>query len=126
MNRSFGLRLTIYSKTNMGLTNEHFYTSELNYSAKIFRTLAHPCRIRIIGTLLVHDYMTVGEMTEQFNGPSQSSLSEHLRHLKDAGLISGTKVETTIRYSLNGAIWEHVKWVLTTVANDNELVMLYQ
>src|SRR5687768_2375877 len=109
----------------MGITNEHFYTPDLNYKAQIFRTLAHSCRLRIIATLLVHEYMTVGEMTEQFNGPSQSTLSEHLRQLKEAGLISGTKLETAIRYSLNGAIWEHVKWVLTTVANDNELVMLY-
>ncbi|WP_121354862.1 ArsR/SmtB family transcription factor [Flavisolibacter nicotianae] len=110
----------------MGLTKQEFFSPDENYTAEIFRTLAHPCRIRIISTLLFNESRTVGDMTEQFNGLTQSTISEHIRQLKEADLITGKQVGTTIRYSLNRAIWEHYKWVLAAVGNDAELMLLYR
>ena len=108
----------------MGLIRHEFFSRSENDFSNIFRVLSHPCRLRIIATLLVQESMTVGEMTEQFNGLVQSSLSEHIRQLKDVGLISGTQVGNTMRYSLVKATWEHVRDVLATVANDNEFMLL--
>lgn len=110
----------------MGLTKTEFFLPDENYLAEIFRILAHPCRIRIISTLLFNESRTVGDMTEQFNGLTQSTISEHIRQLKEADLITGKQVGNTIRYSLNGAIWGHYKWVLATVGNDAELMLLYR
>lgn len=110
----------------MGLTKTEFFSHDENRIAEIFRILAHPCRIRIISALLSRDTMTVGEMTTEFDGLKQSSLSDHVRQLKEADLITGMQVGTAIRYSLNRMIWEHVKWVLATVSNDTEFMLLYR
>jgi DNA-binding transcriptional ArsR family regulator len=74
----------------------------------------------------VHESKTVGQLTESFGGVAQSTISEHLRHLKDAGLISGTRVQNSIRYSLNRPIWDHVRWVLSNVCNDTEFTVFYR
>lgn len=107
----------------MGLTKEEFFSEDINFLAHLFRVLSHPCRIRIIITLLAHHSRTVGELSAEFAGPAQSSLSEHLRQLKEAGWINGQRIDNTIRYALRDDVWRGVKAILTSVGSDDQTLL---
>ena len=65
---------------------------------KIFKALGHPIRYKIINYLL--DGQKCVCVLNQDIEFSQSNLSQHLRILKDAGLVKSEKVGLNINYSL--------------------------
>ena len=68
--------------------------------ATIARALAHPARVRIIAFLLSRPGCIGGDIVDQV-GLAQSTVSEHLRLLKEAGLVRGTIDYPRICYSLD-------------------------
>jgi DNA-binding transcriptional ArsR family regulator len=58
-------------------------------AAECLRTLAHPHRLRMVQMLLRQEY-TVGELAESCDIPSHMA-SEHLRLMKDRGLLSNRR-----------------------------------
>ena len=58
----------------------------MDQAAECLRTLAHPLRLRMVEMILEGDY-TVGELAEACEIPSNLA-SEHLRLMKDRGLLS--------------------------------------
>lgn len=67
-------------------------------SADLFKTLAHPARIRILEILGRGDH-TVGELLPEV-GLEASHLSHQLAVLRRAHLVEGTKVGPTVVYSI--------------------------
>ncbi len=55
-------------------------------AAECLKTLAHPCRLRMLQMLLAGEY-SVGELAEACEIPSHMA-SEHLGRMKDRGLLS--------------------------------------
>jgi ArsR family transcriptional regulator len=53
------------------------------------KALGHPVRVRLIKILLAKGECISGDLAEEFS-LAQSTVSEHLRILKDAGLVKGT------------------------------------
>jgi ArsR family transcriptional regulator len=53
------------------------------------KALGHPARVRLLRILLEKGECISGDLAEEFS-LAQSTVSEHLRILKDAGLIQGT------------------------------------
>ncbi len=72
----------------------------------MFRALRDPTRRAILRLLRARD-MSAGEIADRFP-QARSTLSEHLRTLRDAGLVVTERQGTTIRYSLNLAVAEDV------------------
>jgi len=60
--------------------------------------LSHPLRMKIL-YLLKGRALFVGELTEEMGIP-QSSVSRHLRVLRERGLVSAERQGTMIRYAL--------------------------
>ena len=56
--------------------------------AKICKALAHPARIKILNYLQKVNQCICGDIVEQLP-LAQSTVSQHLKHLKAAGLIQG-------------------------------------
>ena len=56
--------------------------------ATLAKALGHPARVRIMRLLLVRDSCFCGEIVEQLP-LSQATVSQHLKVLKEAGLIEG-------------------------------------
>ncbi len=67
---------------------------------KIFSALSHPLRLSIALGLLSKGRCNVNTMSERLN-ISQSLVSQHVRILKDAGLIKGQREGTIIWYSIS-------------------------
>lgn len=71
--------------------------------ANIAKALGHPARIRIV-QLLVDRHSCIGGDIVNELGLAQSTVSEHLRILKQAGVITGDIEHPRVCYSVNPAI----------------------
>lgn len=81
------------------IIREDFAANEvLERAAECLRTIAHPVRLRIIQLLLQGD-RPVGELAEACEIPSHM-MSEHLRILKDRGLLSKERQGRKIFYRI--------------------------
>ncbi|HEY0924049.1 metalloregulator ArsR/SmtB family transcription factor [Rheinheimera pacifica] len=95
--------------------------------AAIAKALAHPARIQIIRLLLSKTSCIGGEITHEV-GLAQSTVSEHLRILKAAGVVAGEIEHPRVCYSLNlnsllplMSLLQLVADKATTVAGRNDL-----
>lgn len=70
--------------------------------AAVAKALAHPARIRIVRLLLARETCIGGDIVDEI-GLAQSTVSEHLRILKAAGVVVGEIERPRICYSLNAA-----------------------
>ena len=69
-------------------------------TAAIAKALGHPARIQIVRLLLEKQSCFGGDMVDEVK-LAQSTVSEHLRILKSAGIVSGEIERPRICYSLN-------------------------
>ncbi len=67
----------------------------------LFKAIAHPTRRQILTLLAVSD-QSVKELTSVFE-MSQPAVSQHLRELREAKLVTSHKVGSEQRYHLTGA-----------------------
>jgi ArsR family transcriptional regulator len=70
--------------------------------ANVAKALGHPARVRIVRFLLTRENCIGGDIVEEI-GLAQSTVSEHLRILKAAGVVTGEIERPRICYSLNPA-----------------------
>ena len=56
--------------------------------ATLAKALGHPARVRIIRLLLAHDACYCGQLVDEL-GLAQTTVSQHLKMLKEAELIQG-------------------------------------
>jgi ArsR family transcriptional regulator, arsenate/arsenite/antimonite-responsive transcriptional repressor len=68
--------------------------------AGLARALGHPARIRIVRTLIAKQACIGCDLVDE-TGLAQSTVSEHLRILKAAGIITGEIEHPRVCYSLN-------------------------
>jgi ArsR family transcriptional regulator, arsenate/arsenite/antimonite-responsive transcriptional repressor len=67
--------------------------------SSVARALAHPARVRIVRLLAAQDQCRGSEVFSELP-LAQSTISEHLRVLKEAGLVSSHAVGTSMLYCL--------------------------
>jgi DNA-binding transcriptional ArsR family regulator len=70
--------------------------------------LAHPARIAIIQILIKTDECVCGGLVDEL-GLAQPTISQHLKELKNAGLIKGTIEGTSVCYCIDEKIWKQYK-----------------
>ena len=64
-------------------------TTDEARAVRMFRALANPARFRIVELLAARNECIVGDLVDALP-LAQSSVSEHLQVLKEAGLVQGT------------------------------------
>ncbi|MCC5926901.1 MAG: winged helix-turn-helix transcriptional regulator [Bacteroidetes bacterium] len=84
----------------MGASKTGFYTEEQESMAVIAKALGHPARIAIIQELARNNACQCGELVLTI-GLAQSTISQHLKELKNAGIIQGTLSGEKPCYCLN-------------------------
>jgi ArsR family transcriptional regulator len=70
--------------------------------AKLARAVGHPARVRILRLLIARSACVCGELVEQMP-LAQSTVSQHLKVLKDAGLVQGEIDGPKVCYCVNPA-----------------------
>jgi len=88
----------------MGLTRSEIFTEKQNRLAAIMKALAHPARIAIIQHLIKTNACINGDLVEEL-GLAQPTISQHLKELKNAGLIQGTISGTSVCYCIDPRTW---------------------
>ena len=68
--------------------------------ALLAKALGHPARIRIMRLLLAHDACYCGQLVDEL-GLAQATVSQHLKVLKDAGLVQGEIDGPRVCYCVN-------------------------
>lgn len=86
-----------------------------DHLAALARALGHPARIQIILTLLARQSCIGCDLVEEI-GLAASTTSEHLRILKEAGLITGEIIRPRVCYALNPAAVAPLRDFLARVA----------
>ena len=72
----------------MGTTKTEEFTVKQNKLAGYAKALAHPARIAILELLIKKQACVCGDIVDDLP-LSQSTVSQHLKELKEAGLIKG-------------------------------------
>jgi DNA-binding transcriptional ArsR family regulator len=83
--------------------------------AIIARAIGHPARVRIIAFLLAKPGCIGGDIVDQV-GLAQSTISEHLRILKEAGIVTGTIDYPRVCYALDPSALVPLRDLLEAVA----------
>jgi DNA-binding transcriptional ArsR family regulator len=96
------------------------YSLEEQKLASYAKALGHPVRIQILKILSEQACCFNGDLTEIIP-LAQSTISQHLKSLKDVGLIQGEIMAPKIRYCLNKANWEEAQQLFETLFNSQEL-----
>ena len=83
----------VYAKTQL-------FENELQTSAELFKALAHPARLAILKYLAETNTCITGDFADELP-LSRTTVNQHLKELKDAGVIQGTTEGAKTYYCLN-------------------------
>lgn len=98
----------------MGATKSEEFTIKDNKIAKYAKALAHPARVAILQLLIKKQACICGDIVDELP-LSQSTVSQHLKELKEAGLIKGDVEGVKICYCIDEKEWETAKIYLNTL-----------
>ena len=91
----------------MGKSKTSSFTSTQNRLAHTAKALGHPARIAILQYLATKNSCVCGDIVEELP-LSQSTVSQHLKALKEAGLIKGDVEGTSVCYCIDRNAWEEL------------------
>ena len=94
----------------MGLTKTEIFTEKQNKLATMMKALGHPARIAILQHLVKSQACICGDLVEEL-GLAQATISQHLKELKNVGIIKGTIEGTSVCYCIDGKVWNQYKTV---------------
>ncbi|MBK0401848.1 winged helix-turn-helix transcriptional regulator [Adhaeribacter sp. BT258] len=91
----------------MGLTKSEFFTENQNKTATLLKALGHPARIAIVEYLLRVKTCICGDIVNELP-LAQPTVSQHLKELKNAGIIKGNIEGNAICYCLDEGALEYI------------------
>ncbi len=95
----------------MGATKSSEFTAKENRVANYAKALAHPARVAILKLLANRQTCMCGDIVEVLP-LSQSTVSQHLKELKDAGLIKGEIEGAKVCYCIDYKEWKAAQlWI---------------
>ena len=106
----------------MGVTKTEHITDKQNAIAMLTKALGHPARVAIMEYLMKVDACICGDIVNELP-LSQPTVSQHLKELKNAGLIKGNIEGNTICYCVDekaiGKLHNYFATILNKLAIKN-------
>jgi predicted transcriptional regulator len=87
--------------------NENYGVEEVRI-ARIAKALSHPARVAILELLSRQNACYCGDIVEELP-IAQATVSQHLKELKDSGLIQGDIEPPKVRYCIHPETWNYAK-----------------
>lgn len=84
------------------------YTEEQEKLARFAKAMGHPARIAILQFLASQESCFFGDIHEELP-IAKATVSQHLKELKEAGLIQGEIETPKVKYCINKENWETAK-----------------
>ena len=92
----------------MGLTKTEIFTDQQNTIALIAKAIGHPARVAILQHLIKINSCICGDLVEEI-GLAQPTISQHLKELKNIGIIKGNIEGTSVCYCINEEKWVEIE-----------------
>ncbi|MFO0356548.1 MAG: ArsR/SmtB family transcription factor [Sphingobacteriaceae bacterium] len=92
----------------MGYSKTEEFTIKDNKIAAYAKALAHPARVAILQLLIKQQSCMCGDIVDVLP-LSQSTVSQHLKELKEAGLIKGDIEGVKVCYCIDEKEWQNAK-----------------
>ena len=92
----------------MGVTKTNLFNDTQNELAAFAKVLAHPARIAIIQYLLKTNTCCNHHLVDDL-GLAQATISQHLKDMKQLGIIQGTVEGVSVNYCINPEKWLELK-----------------
>jgi len=93
------------------------YKENTEELARFAKALGHPTRIAILKHLENQSCCFTGDLVDVFP-LAQSTISQHLKELKNAGLIQGELKPPKIKYCIHQKNWERAKKLFDDLFNQ--------
>lgn len=97
--------------------NENVISEEQKTLARFAKAMGHPIRMYVLELLSKQACCYSGDLTEVLP-IAKSTLSQHLKELKDAGLIQGEIEAPKIKYCLNQKNWKLAQELFNSFLNN--------
>ena len=95
----------------MGVTKIENFTTDQNALASLAKAIGHPARIAILQQLIATNSCICGDLVDQLP-LSQATVSQHLKALKETGLIKGNIEGTSVCYCIDPETWQKAQTLL--------------
>ncbi len=90
------------------MTKTEVLTDNQKKTARYAKAMGHPIRMYVLELLSNKSCCYSGDLTEELP-IAKSTLSQHLKELKDAGLIQGETESPKIKYCINKENWKEAQ-----------------
>lgn len=101
----------------MGATKTEHFTEKQNQIAILAKALGHPARVAIMEYLMSVDTCICGDIVNELP-LAQPTVSQHLKELKNAGLIKGSIEGTSICYCVDETALEILQSYFKTISTN--------
>jgi ArsR family transcriptional regulator len=101
----------------MGATKTDHFTAQQNTTATLLKALGHPARVAIIEYLMCVDTCICSDIVNELP-LAQPTVSQHLKELKNAGLIKGTVEGNAICYCIDASAIEKLKIYFQNISKN--------
>ncbi|MBB1138468.1 helix-turn-helix transcriptional regulator [Myroides sp. WP-1] len=89
----------------MGITKSELFSEKKNRLAAMFKVLGHPARLAILQYIINQKACICSDLVEEL-GLAQATISQHLKELKNSGLLQGTVEGKSVCYCVDEEIWK--------------------
>jgi len=102
----------------MGLTKTEIFSIEQNTLASLFKVLGHPARIAILQHIINQNSCICNDLVDEL-GLAQATISQHLKELKNIGIIKGTIEGKSVCYCIEEDVWNNIQITLNDFFNQD-------
>lgn len=104
----------------MGATKTDHFTDKQNLIATLAKALGHPARVAIIEYLLKVETCICGDIVNELP-LAQPTVSQHLKELKNAGLIKGEIEGNSICYCIDEKVFRKLQAYFNNISTKMEI-----
>lgn len=102
----------------MGLAKTDIFSDQINEIATLAKAFGHPARVAILEHLFKIKGCYCGDLVQEI-GLAQPTISQHLKELKQLGLIQGNVEGTSVCYCINSENWAQMKAVMKSFLDQD-------
>lgn len=102
----------------MGITKTEIFNKQQNQLAVTLKALGHPARIAILQYIIKQNACICNDLVEEL-GLAQATISQHLKELKNIGIIKGNIEGTSVCYCIDEKVWQKIKKELNSFLIDD-------
>jgi DNA-binding transcriptional ArsR family regulator len=98
----------------MGITKSILFKKRQNRVATLAKAFDHPARVAILEYILAHQTCICNDLVDVLP-LSQSTITQHLKELKQIGIIKGEVDGPKVNYCIDDKVWEEARDMFVTI-----------